>query len=105
MGLGSFMKLIHYLKHIDRRDYLPLLSGKLNTSILDTDHDPELELVMMTGFARDATAARALLDRYGVQTAAELIPLLPRPRANWRLRSRRLLLNWLGLMEYKPRDR
>ena len=56
--------------------------GRLPTELVPdydiTAADPDDLLVMMTMKARSPAAVQRLKDKYGVKTAAELLPLLPK---------------------------
>ena len=97
--------LIRYLTHVDRREKLPRLANTLTNqySAADID-DKEIELVLMMGVAKDPEGARQVLNRYGVSTAAELLPLLPEPRANWRERLHRWFIWICGAYEHDPHN-
>lgn len=66
------------------------------------DATPDEQLIMMTMRARSPQAARRLMDAYGVETAADLLPLLPKQR---RPHFRQRLKDWLMRLEgAKPTD-
>lgn len=80
---------------LTNQERLPRLNPGLAEKFDSTDVDDETRLVLMTGRARDPYAADQLLDRYEADSAAELLPLLPIHRADWRQRLR----NWIQYVE------
>ena len=88
-------KFIRYLLHMSRQDKLPPLETSLVTTFDPAYSPDEIRLVLMTGRVRDEAGARALLEEYGVRTAADLLPLLPqaRPPIMHRLKA------WIQLLE------
>lgn len=88
-------KLIRYLLHMRPQSKLPPLEASLVTTFNPAHSPEEIRLVLMTGRVRDEAGARALLDEYGVTTAADLLPLLPQARPPVMKRLNR----WLQLIE------
>lgn len=88
-------QLIKYLFRLSRQSRLPHLETSLVTKTDAAIAPDEIRLVLMTGLVRDEAGARALLLRYNVTTAAELLPLLPKPRPP----VLRRLRAWIQLLE------
>jgi hypothetical protein len=88
-------KLIRYLFHMRPQSKLPPLETSLVTTFNPAHSPEEIRLVLMTGRVRDEAGARALLDEYGVTTAADLLPLLPQAHPPVMKRLNR----WLQLVE------
>jgi hypothetical protein len=65
--------------------------------------DEDIQLIIMSGKAKDPIGAARLLDEYKVETAAELIPLLPkRKRPSIKARLLRWVQRLLGLYPTDP---
>lgn len=86
--IASFFRLTN-------QERLPRLNAGLADSFDSADLDAETQLVLMLGRSRDPHAANQLLERFEADSAAELLPLLPVHRANWRER----LANWIRHVE------
>lgn len=86
--IASFFRLTN-------QERLPRLNAGLAESFDPADLDAETQLVLMMGRSRDPHAADRLLERFEADSAAELLPLLPVHRANWRER----LSNWIRHVE------
>lgn len=91
---------------------LPSLKNTLTTEFSQNRLDPDIELVLLMGLVRNPAEAIKLMERYQVQTAADLFHALPpRPRfANVKNRVHRWLISIEGSylsdphkQEFKPR--
>lgn len=88
-------RMLTYLFGQSRRDKLPHLKRSLSEEYSPVDLESEIQLVLMTGLVRDPAAARQLMEKYQVSTAAELLEMLPTPHVDWQGRFRR----WLQTLE------
>lgn len=81
--------------HLSNQERLPRLNQGLAEQFDPVDLDSETQLVLMLGRSRDPYAANRLLEQFEASSAAELLPLLPVHKANWRER----LVNWIRHIE------
>lgn len=89
-------------KYLNRHPKVKRLSSDLVSEFDWSNVDEETRLIIMSGAAKDARGARKLLDKHGVQTAAELLKVLPprRRRPSVRARFVTWLLRLLGETDY-----
>jgi hypothetical protein len=68
--------------------------------------DRDVELIILSGRAKDPIGAARLMAQYNVSTASELLPLLPRRRRpSVRTRMRQWMQRLLGVTEHDPAHR
>jgi len=96
-------ELFRYLFTRHQRDKLPRLGGRLKLEFDPLELDSDIQLVLMSGRARDIQEARKLMEKYGAKTGAELLALLPPPPpVDWRRRLRSWLRHLEGSYESDP---
>lgn len=90
------MSLPAFYRYLKRSNRVKPISHELTTPYNPLDQSWDTLLVMMTARAKDPHAVERLKMKYGVDTAAALIPKLP-PRRRISLRAR--LRTWLQRLE------
>lgn len=75
----------------------------INRYVMGSDVGEQERLLMLLNLARNPQSARALLDEYGVETAAELLRLIPtKPKRSFRSRLKQLALHLSGHEDGDP---
>jgi hypothetical protein len=97
--------VLRYLFRTKPQDKLPRLHKTLHSSLEHSELAAEAELILMAGVAQDESGAIELMNQYGVRSAAELLPLLPKRKRDWWGRMRRLIAFWEGAELSNPLER
>lgn len=93
--------ILRIKRHLQRRDKVTRLPSHLITKT--TIDDPDIELILLTGRAKDAHECRALMQHYGVTNAVDLLDVLPPlPQPSFKRRLYLFLCRALGTYPYNP---